>query len=276
VNASIRSSDFIGELCIALAHRRDAERLFMVLTGYFDESGVHGGSPVTIMAGYIAEARQWRKFEKRASKIFKKYNVDIFHTIDVRRTDKDFTGWSIDKKLVFIDEFTTIINETLGIGVSSVIHEADYRKFYADKERPSRVIVDSKYGILFRASLASAIKSPWLVNRWREGEEPKLNIVLESGHPNAGDAVRLYDFFKQGGSDRRRVLSGLTFESKADCLPLAAADMFAYVTYQKEVGAKLWGVLKKPSKAAASYPGNLYRVDINQQALTLLYNKSIS
>jgi hypothetical protein len=105
----------------------------------------------------------------------------------------------------------------------------------------------------------------------------KIEYRSELGHVNAGDAVRLYNSFKNGvPENRRRALSGLTFESKANCLPLAAADMFAYVTYQKEMEAKLWGTLKKPSKAAASYRGNLYRVDINQEILTSLYDKSIS
>jgi hypothetical protein len=36
-----------------------------------------------------------RKFKKRANKLFKRFRVDVFHTIDGRRTDKDFEGWSM-------------------------------------------------------------------------------------------------------------------------------------------------------------------------------------
>jgi hypothetical protein len=54
---------------------------------------------------------------------------------------------------------------------------------------------------------------------------------LESGHKNAGDVIRLYDFFKKRlGSATNRSLAGLIFEDKADCLPLAAADLFAYTS----------------------------------------------
>jgi hypothetical protein len=64
----------------------------MDFTAYFDESGTHAGSPVSVMAGFVGDARQWRKFEKRAAKLFRRFRVDVFHTIDVRRTDKDFAG----------------------------------------------------------------------------------------------------------------------------------------------------------------------------------------
>jgi hypothetical protein len=84
----------------------------MILTGYLDESGTHRGASVSVMAGFVADARQWGKFEKRAGKLFKRFRVDIFHTIDVRRTDKDFEGWSVDRKIKFLDEFQHIINES--------------------------------------------------------------------------------------------------------------------------------------------------------------------
>jgi hypothetical protein len=31
-----------------------------------------------------------------------------FHTIDIRRTDKDFEGWKVDRKIKFLDEFQHI------------------------------------------------------------------------------------------------------------------------------------------------------------------------
>jgi hypothetical protein len=58
-----------------------------VFTAYFDESGTHAGAEVSAMAGFVGDKRQWWKFEKRADKLFKSFHVDIFHTIDVRRTD---------------------------------------------------------------------------------------------------------------------------------------------------------------------------------------------
>jgi hypothetical protein len=88
------------------------ERLFVIFTGYFDESGTHAGADVSVMAGFVGDARQWRKYEKRTSKLFKRCGVDTYHAIDVRRGDGDFKGWIVDQKIEFWDEFQHIINET--------------------------------------------------------------------------------------------------------------------------------------------------------------------
>jgi hypothetical protein len=66
-------------------------------TAYLDESGTHQGATASVMAGFVGDERQWRKFEKRSGKLFKRYRVDIFHTIDVRRGDADFKGWTVDR-----------------------------------------------------------------------------------------------------------------------------------------------------------------------------------
>jgi hypothetical protein len=33
----------------------------MILTAYLDESGTHTGAKVSAMAGFVGDARQWRK-----------------------------------------------------------------------------------------------------------------------------------------------------------------------------------------------------------------------
>jgi hypothetical protein len=76
---------------------------------YLDESGTHQGAAVSVMAGFVGDERQWRKFEKRSGKLFKRYRVDIFHTIDVRRGDADFENWTVDRKLEFLDELQHIV-----------------------------------------------------------------------------------------------------------------------------------------------------------------------
>jgi hypothetical protein len=66
----------------------------MIFTAYLDESGTHAGAPISAMGGFIGDARQWRKFEKRDGKLFKRFRVDVFHAVDVRRGHKDFKGWT--------------------------------------------------------------------------------------------------------------------------------------------------------------------------------------
>lgn len=266
-----------GGFCIKDATGQAAPRMniFMVLTGYFDESGTHAGSELTLMAGFVGDARQWRKFEKRAGKLFGRFRVDIFHAIDVRRSDKDFAGWSVDRKIEFFDEFQHIINETLQRGFASILRNDDY-EYYASLPWPKGARKDSKYGLLFRASLSSIADAALTVDRWAFNDEPKLYIVCESGHPNAPDAIRLYNFFRERFQGQSKALAGLDFKTKEDCLPLAAADLFAYSVYGDETGRKPIGVAKKPSKSDTSYRGNLYRIVLERQTLDDLYQQAIA
>ena len=68
----------------------------MALTAYFDESGTHGGAVASAMAGFVGDARQWRKFEKRVGKLLSFMSTFV---IDVRRTDKAFKGWTVDRNI---------------------------------------------------------------------------------------------------------------------------------------------------------------------------------
>jgi hypothetical protein len=123
--------------------------------------------------------------------------------------------------------------------------------------------------------MADAIDGVLSVGRLRHGSEPRLNVVLESGHKNAGDVIRLYDFFKKRlGTSTNRSLAGLTFEDKADCLPLAAADLFAYSVHGQETGAKPIGVPGKPLKSDKSYPGHLHRIPLTRDVLLSLHEQA--
>lgn len=271
MNAPMRPSDFIGELCIALAHRWESERILMVFTAYLDESGTHAGAPISAMAGFVGDARQWRKFEKRVGKLFKRFQVNVFHAIDVRRGHKDFEGWTVDRKIEFHDEFQHIINETLESSVVSFIRDEDY-KYYLSLNWPRKTRRDSKYTIMFRACLAQTID---VVGHIPQTTEPRLHVVVEAGHKNSEDARRNYEWVQDRIIQARRALAGLTFSNKQDCLPLAAADLFAYTAWGEKVGQKPLGIAKKPNKSEASYRANMFWIDINRDTLNGLHEQAI-
>jgi hypothetical protein len=222
------------------------------------------------MAGFVGDERQWRKFEKRAGKLFDRYQVDVFHTIDVRRGDADFQGWSVDRKLKFLDELQHIANDTLLSGVTSVIRKGDY-EYYSGLSWPTKARRDSKYGIMFRGCIAHVVD---VIGEIPIAREPHLKIVLEDGHKNAGDVSRIYKMV-QDRLGPSRLMAGLTFADKKTCLPLAAADLLAYSALGQEVGQKPIGRLRASSKSEASYRGNLFRVELNRDSLDSLHEQAI-
>ncbi|MGO9806398.1 MAG: hypothetical protein ACLPKH_06725 [Rhodomicrobium sp.] len=172
----------------------------MVLTAYLDESGTHAGAKVSAMAGFVGNARQWRKYKKRTASLFKRYGVKVFHAIDVRRGHGDFKGWTVDRKIEFLDEFQHIINDTLESGVVSFIRDEDY-KYYSGLHWPKKTRRDSKYTIMFRACLAQIVD---VVGHIPHPKEPRLHVVLEDGHNNAEDAVRNYKWVQERVTARCR------------------------------------------------------------------------
>jgi hypothetical protein len=68
----------VRELCLAITHRWEPERLFMfIYTAYLDESGTHDGSPLTVMGGVLARAEQWRDFEKKFAAVQSEYGFRV-------------------------------------------------------------------------------------------------------------------------------------------------------------------------------------------------------
>jgi hypothetical protein len=165
--------------------------------------------------------------------------VQVFHAIDVRRGHGDFKGWSVDRKIEFLDELQHIINETLESRVAAFIRNDDY-KYYLGLHWPPKTRWDSKYTIMFRACLAQSIDT---IDHIAQQKEQRLRVILEDGHHNAEDARRNYKWVQNRLPDHH-ALAGLTFDNKKSCLPLAAAHHFAYTAWGEKVGQKPLGVAK--------------------------------
>jgi hypothetical protein len=124
---------------------------------------------------------------------------------------------------------------------------------------------------MFRACLAQIVDT---IGHIPQRTEPRLHVVLEDGHTNAEDARRNYEWVQNRLPDHR-ALAGLTFSNKKDCLPLAAADQFAYTAWGEKVGQKPLGVARSPIKSEASYRGNMVWIDLNRHTLDSLHEQAI-
>lgn len=242
-----------------------------------DESGTHGGSPVTMMSGYIGNFTQWRTFEKQASRLFRKNHVPIFHAKEFWDNDSYFKNWPFNRKVAFADDLSDIIHKTLEVGFCAALKNADYDEVYVAGDRPKKVPQDTKYGLCFRVCLSFAAEvalGKWASDNWATHKRKTVNLVLEQGHKNAGDAVRLYNFLKENLLDEYKYFLGsISFASKRDCLPLAAADLLAFSAYRIELGPsqkKKKFTIKGPLRSEVSYKKNVYRIDISKRALAEL------
>jgi uncharacterized protein DUF3800 len=205
----------------------------MVMTAYFDESGTHGEeSPVVTIAGFIAGADQWSAYERDLSQLLAENEVKVFHARKFRTSKGDFKGWSMTKRARFNSRFLRLADDHLAYGLAMILRPDDYRKIYRLHEFPRRARPDTQYGLCFRTALWKSA----VLMKDRPADWP-LNVVLETGHKNAGDAIRVFAEFQESlRPEYASVLGKLDFASKENCPPLAIADSLAYAIFRLTAG----------------------------------------
>jgi hypothetical protein len=187
---------------------------------------------VTVMAGVMATANQWRRFEITAARLKQKYSFGIFHTKDFKNRSGEFAGWSDQKRLAFLSELGQAASEkNIMEGVMFSLSNHEYDEFYKGSQRYFRQ--DSRYGLCFRNCLLHLVLDA--VDRLgshKKFPDTRLSCVLESGARNAEDAKRIFDDTKREMQNLGlNLLDTLTFASKGDYDALWLPDFLAHMTF---------------------------------------------
>jgi hypothetical protein len=221
----------IRELCFALAHRWEPERLFMfVFTGYLDESGTHGGSPITVTGGLLARAEQWERFEDGFAKLQEQHGFRVWHSKKFRNRKGDFKGWTNVQLSNLYWDLAYLTNHDLTEAVTMTLKNDDFENIYRCEPKPKKVRFDSKYGFCFRVCLYHFMNE--VLKRQHRKKVPPLHIVLEAGHNNFGDAERIFlDVKKDLERHGSYMLRTITKADKDSCGQLMMADFAAHGKY---------------------------------------------
>jgi hypothetical protein len=226
---------FIRELCLALEHRWEPELPFLLFTAYFDESDTHGPSPNLIMAAFVASARQWELFGRRLRELQRRDGFTVFHATDFRSLNGEFRGWRADKCGRLINDLAVAIRDNLTEGVTVTLPRTLYESEYRAPPIPKGMHLDTQYGVCFRACLhrlAQAITT--------DRKRHKIHVVIERGHKNAGDALRIFDEVKAELSKVAgyELLGDVTLSKKTESMPLMVADFQAHASHISETRLK--------------------------------------
>jgi hypothetical protein len=126
----------------------------MLLTAYLDESGTHNASPISVTAGYLGTATQWRALDADWVTLLQSAGVHRVHAVDLFKRTRQFKEWPAERVNTFAVQLDGLIARHMELGFSVVVRDDDYRKIYVEGARPRRSRLDSKYGVCFRACLA--------------------------------------------------------------------------------------------------------------------------
>jgi hypothetical protein len=227
---------FVGRISQSLYPRDPCGRLFVILTAYYDESGTYDGSPATVLAGFVGDTNQMVELEIEWAKILKKHGLTHVRAKHLFHRQKQFKGWSDDRAGELWADLLYVLQERKEIHASkSVLRDEDYRLFYVSDGAAPKERLDTKYALCLRSLLS-------FLPAVRTGAM-EVNFVLESGHKNAGDALRVFNEMKNDKNFRyRHSIGSISFGSKQESPALQAADMLAYSSYQDEREAAENGV----------------------------------
>lgn len=218
-----------------------------------------------MMSGCIATARQWGRFQIYFDGMRQRHGFRVFHAKDFFQTRNDFKGWSRQQKTVFEAEMLALIAGNLVAGFTVVLNNDDYDRYFASPPL-KKAVLDSKYGLCFHASLGFVFTE--LIKRKFRGKYPRLNITLEGGHKNCGEALNLYRGYQAHlAKPESASLCEMTFATKKECPQLALADFLAYYSFKAEADDLREPTEKKFSDRPRHDLGNTFRWELGPDTL---------
>lgn len=215
-------------------------RKLPMLTAFFDDSGTHKKGPFCVLAGYIANADQWKAFsEEWDTELRAEPNIPCLKMSSANSKDGPFRGWettAIERKVTRLAE---IVNRHAIGGIAVVVSNDAYRKI-AEGCLPSTV--DHPYWLCY-----SKIVTETLEIYGRESNDEKINFVFDTqGEGYERRALLMHDNWREifKASPNGNLLGSLTFGNDVELMPLQAADMLA------------WHVRRRGDRAMQNAPEN--------------------
>jgi Protein of unknown function (DUF3800) len=134
----VQSQPFIDALS-SLVHPRDGHtRIFAMLEGYFDESGIHDGADVCVVAGYFADQDRWKKFEPQWRAANDREDIPEFHAKEFfgpHPPGNRYHGWTDGRCRHYLNRLLRVINDCSLSPVGSAVVIADWKALRIEQRR---------------------------------------------------------------------------------------------------------------------------------------------
>ena len=227
-----------------------------MIEAYMDESGIHDGAHVCVIAGYWGSVKKWKKFEPWWAQILKDANeptLTEFHSTDFWYANGKrkgvFSRWSDKKADKFLADLVECIVETKIIPTSAMLIVKEWDKLNRNEKMfLTGALYDKKAQHWVRTGAPNktyfwpfqfAIANPALY--CKPGLHVHYTFDLNKQFKNY--AVDLFALIKSDPHFKyRHNIGALDFETGERAVGLQAADLLAYQTYKfGGIGAKLGG-----------------------------------
>jgi len=204
---------------------------------YMDESGIHDGAPICVVAGYIGGVAEWEQFELDWKAALDEYNVCQFHSKEFYGSrDPKYSDWTHDKRDAFLNRlFDAISQRDVCLAGAAV----DVPLFHSMNEHERRYVTGGIYK--GRWVKPGAPSKPYFLpfqhciniggHRTPPGET--LHPVMSEQRQYQMNALDLYRRTRELPLPfKDRLAERMVFRSPKSVVELQAADLAAYHTYQ--------------------------------------------
>lgn len=214
---------------------------------YIDESGIHSGSEMFALAGYLAPDKEWRRFIPKWQGILKKYDISVFHASKCNGNKGEFKIFDGRREMrnLFVAELLGIISDrprilalNVGVAINEFPDEA-HKNVFPGPGHPYFVCMKS---LLAQISLVMDKLFP---------AQERVACTFDRQDQFHGRALELFNqvLLDETWDGQRRLVS-IEFDTMARAIPLQAADAIAFDSY-REFHRRFYHPERKPRPSYA-------------------------
>jgi hypothetical protein len=210
--------------------------LGLFASAHFDESGTHKGSLYTVMAGYVASEGQWAALDWDWKNLLSAFELESFHAHEFYHRTGPFKHLTKTGQAAFEEAALALLDRSTLFSIAVGLVNKDHNEYR--KDPGIKYYRHSHYGLCFHHCVANTAS----MMRQHFNGAP-VAFVLEAGHQNDDDVVRIFNGLKFGQLNRSNKhtdiapwLGSLSFDRGLSSLE--AADMLAYRTYRQMVAGE--------------------------------------
>jgi len=234
----------MSDLCALVHPCNGHSKVFAMIKAYLDESGVHQGAAICVIAGYFGRRRQWEEFEKDWRKGLEDYKVPMkeFHAKDlVPKQSGFFWKWPKGRCEAFVERMAKTIAKHRLYPVSSGIIVKDFNSFSLKQRRFLTGATLNKHGRLVTTGSPNKpyfVPFMYCLRRviYYTPLSGKAHFFFGLDTPFSGYARSLFQEFKTVPiplPDKfQERLGDIAFPMAKETPQLQAADLLVHLTYQ--------------------------------------------
>jgi len=195
-----------------------------MLTAYFDDSGTSPTDPVAVVAGYLASARMWNRFNEQWESLLRKYEITKVHRAELENFKGEFANWKPARRTEFVKKAHAIIRRCTYVGVGLALIKDDLK----DEIPKDTALAQFEIFSWCAHGCLAGIRS-WCDDK---KHQEHVEYVFEAGTEGQNQFHRTMEvLYKDSLTRAQNRIQGWSFQGK-ETAPLQAADIIAYEFYK--------------------------------------------